>query len=102
MVRKSYVFLCVWVFVCAHVCVCVCAHVCVCARVCVCVCLTHFTLQRSKGYFSQSAFGADSLTAFVQPPLCATVCINTCTHVKYPKHWQPYHCNRNSKTDAGK
>ena len=38
-----------------------------------------------------STFSADSLTVSVQPP-CAITCINSCVHVKNPKHWQPYHC----------
>ena len=38
-----------------------------------------------KGFFPQSAFGADSLMVFI-PLLCATTCINTCVHIKkYPK-----------------
>ena len=30
-------------------------------------------------------------TVSVQPP-CAIACVNVCTYVKYPKHWQSYHC----------
>ena len=44
-----------------------------------------------KGFFSapESTFSADSLTVSVQPP-CTTACVNSCTHVKNPTHWQPY------------
>ena len=41
-----------------------------------------------KGFFSQSTFSADPITVSVQPP-CAIACINSCAHVKNPKHRQP-------------
>ena len=45
-----------------------------------------------NGIFPQeSAFNADSLTVFVQPP-CAITCIYSCANVKDRKQWQPYYC----------
>ena len=39
----------------------------------------------------ESTFSADSLTVSEQL-LCAIACINICSRVKDPKHWQPYLC----------
>ena len=48
-----------------------------------------------RGHFSLSQFPVQTLLVSVQPP-CAIACINSCAHVKHPKHWQPYdmayHC----------
>ena len=38
----------------------------------------------------------DFLTVLAQSP-CAVACINVCTRVKNPKHWQPYHCSWHTK-----
>ena len=50
------------------------------------------SLQCSSQFFSlESTFNADSLMVSMQPP-CAIACINSCVHIKNPKHWQSYHC----------
>ena len=59
-------------------------HVCLLTDVC-------SSSRCGKGFFSQSASSKGSFTASVHPQ-CEIVCINICTHVKFPKYWQPYHC----------
>ena len=47
---------------------CVCVCVCVCVFVCVCVCDTFYSAAQQRIFLTESAFSADSLTAFVQTP----------------------------------
>ena len=49
------------------------------------------TYRCIKGFFSQSAFSAESPAVSVQP-LCAITCMNICVYIKNPIHWQPYRC----------
>ena len=53
--------------------------------------LCKFKSQCDKGSFPEPVFTADSLTVSTQPA-CVVTCINSCAHVKNPKHWQPPYC----------
>ena len=49
-----------------------------------------------QGIFLPEPTLEDSLTVLAQSP-CAIACINVCTRVKNPKHWQPHHCSWHTK-----
>ena len=51
-----------------------------------------FSPRVNSIFLLESTSGADSLTVSVQPR-CAVACINICSCVRNPKHWQQYyHC----------
>ena len=46
-----------------------------------------------KGIFSQSQLPVKTLLwCLYSPHVQWHACLNICVHVKYHKHWQPYHC----------
>ena len=50
-------------------------------------------LNWSQDAYTQCGAGSVGFPAVPRQTLtCTIVCINICTHVKNPKHWQPYHC----------
>ena len=50
-----------------------------------------------EGFFSQGQRPVQTFLFVSVQPSCAIACITICTHVKDPKHWQPYLCSNTRK-----